>query len=275
MNTHNFIFLGGLHRSGTSILSRCLSDHPDVSAFRDTGVSEDEGMLLQSVYPPGYFHGGPGRFGFHPDAHITEASPLASAANASRLFEQWSPYWDLDRRYLLEKSPPNLIRARFLQALFPRSRFVIIVRHPVAVAYATRKWSRTTLRSLLEHWFRCHDLLLSDAEFVEHLLVLKYETFIAEPAAHLKRIGDFLGLAELHSDRTVRTGINDAYFQRWYRLARWPLLGRYHRALCREFEDRAAAFGYSLERPDEVGPLPTSIRQRTTLSGRDSRSCTP
>ena len=31
----------------------------------------------------------------------------------------WSPYFDLDKRILVEKSPPNLLRFRFLQAAFP------------------------------------------------------------------------------------------------------------------------------------------------------------
>jgi hypothetical protein len=44
------VFIGGLHRSGTSIVHRCLSDHPDVSGFQSTGVWEDEGQHLQSVY---------------------------------------------------------------------------------------------------------------------------------------------------------------------------------------------------------------------------------
>ena len=35
---------------------------------------------------------------------------------------------------LVEKSPPNIVRMRYLQALFPRASFVMILRHPVVVA---------------------------------------------------------------------------------------------------------------------------------------------
>ena len=78
------LFVGGLHRSGTSLVHRCLTRHPEVSGFSGTGVPEDEGQHLQTVYPPAYAHGGPGRFGFDPDAHLTESSPLWTRKTVSR-----------------------------------------------------------------------------------------------------------------------------------------------------------------------------------------------
>ena len=79
-----FVFIGGLHRSGTSILHRLLCEHPDTSGFEDTGVPEDEGQHLQSVFEPAYIHGGPGEFAFHAEAHLTEKSSLVSAAHSAR-----------------------------------------------------------------------------------------------------------------------------------------------------------------------------------------------
>ena len=55
-----FLFLGGLHKSGTSVLHRLLRAHPETSGFSNTGVPQDEGQLIQSVYPPAWMHGGPG-----------------------------------------------------------------------------------------------------------------------------------------------------------------------------------------------------------------------
>src|SRR4051812_31203825 len=52
------VFVGGLHRSGTSLVHRCLADHPRASGFRNTGVWEDEGQHLQTVYRPAGSHGG-------------------------------------------------------------------------------------------------------------------------------------------------------------------------------------------------------------------------
>src|SRR5690348_9288269 len=88
-----FVFLAGLHRSGTTLLARLLAAHPEVSGFSGTGVPADEGQLLQSVYPAAKEYGGPGRFGFAPESHLTEASPLASEENATKLLDEWSPHW--------------------------------------------------------------------------------------------------------------------------------------------------------------------------------------
>src|SRR5271170_7939594 len=109
VNDHTFIFVTGLHRSGTSPLHRCLSAHPSVSGFANTGIFEDEGQHLQTILPNGLEFGGPGRFGFHPDAHMTESHPLATPRTGERVFEQWKNHWDLSKPYLVEKSPPTLL----------------------------------------------------------------------------------------------------------------------------------------------------------------------
>src|SRR2546423_1736557 len=129
--SHTLVFIAGLHRSGTSQLNETLATHPEASGFRNTGVPHDEGQHLQSVYPTARSHGGPGKFAFDPAAHLIESSPLANEESALRLFGQWAQHWQADRRVLLEKSPPNLIRTRFLQQLFPGAHFIVVVRHPL------------------------------------------------------------------------------------------------------------------------------------------------
>ncbi len=79
-----FVFVAGLHRSGTSLLFQCLRDHPQISGFENTGVPEDEGQHLQSVYQPAHKFGRPGTFGFNPDSYLTESSPLVTEENRER-----------------------------------------------------------------------------------------------------------------------------------------------------------------------------------------------
>ena len=112
-----FIFLGGLHRSGTSLLHEIIRNHPSVTGISNTDVFEDEGQHLQSVFFPGIAFGGPGKFAFNKKAYMNENNGLVSNANSERIFSDWSQYLDLSAEYIIEKSPPNLIRTRFLQAL--------------------------------------------------------------------------------------------------------------------------------------------------------------
>ncbi len=259
---HTFVFVGGLHRSGTTLLARCLAEHPLVAGFSGTSAREDEGQHLQTVYRAGRSHGGPGRFGFDPAAHLTEASALVSAESRRLLLEQWGPYWDMSRPVLVEKSPPNMIRTRFLQALFPGSRMIVLVRHPVAVAGATREfgrsrrlWRRMTYSSLIEHWLHCHELLLEDAARVEHLHVMRYEEFVASPDDRLAEVFRFVGVEPRPSGLEVKRDINEAYFRRWTIACRSPGTGADIADAVERLEERVSRFGYSLRQPVLLTPL--------------------
>ena len=247
-----FVFIAGLHRSGTSVLFKSLKEHPAVSGFDATGVMEDEGQLLQNVYPPARAYGGPGKFGFHPDAHLTETSPLATVANANALFRQWAPLWDLTKPVLIEKSPPNLIRTRFLQALYPNSFFIVILRHPIAVSYATQKWSGTQLHSLLRHWIVCHRIFEADRPFLRRVLTLKYEHFVSDPSGVLARILRILGLPCGATSTPVHSGVNNTYLARWRDRQGKPLKRAYLTGLELMYEASVRHFGYSLNDPEFV-----------------------
>jgi hypothetical protein len=248
---HKFIFVCGLHRSGTSPLFRILRDHPQVSGFANTGVPEDEGQHLQTVFPSALKYGGPGHFGFSPEVRLTEESELITAENRARLWTEWSKYWDLGRPYLLEKSPPNLLRTRFLQAIFPNSYFIVVTRHPIAVSLATRKWARSSLSSLIEHWLHCHALFERDRPFLRKALVVKYEDLIESTEVEFSRISEFLGLAPSSCAGLNRDG-NERYVTVWRNLAETKAWNKVYFRIVAQYESQVQRFGYSLK---SVGKL--------------------
>jgi hypothetical protein len=253
MEGHQLVFLAGLHRSGTTLLARLLAAHPQVSGFSGSGAPADEGQHLQSVYPSDHEHGRPGRFGFAPEMHLTESSPLVSEQSAATLFEEWSPHWDLSRPLLLEKSPPNLLKTRFLQALFPNSAFVVLVRHPIPVSLATARWRRTRrYHRLLEHWLRCHALFEADRGRLERVYVTQYEQLVREPEAVLQGIFEFLELEPIAPNEPVEQGANEGYFAQWQELKRDPRMRAYLDLASLWYERRVRRYGYSLLFPERA-----------------------
>jgi hypothetical protein len=251
------VFLGGLHRSGTSLLFGLLRDQPQISGFRDTGVPEDEGQHLQRVYPTAKAFGGEGRFGFAAGAHMVEAEPETARVEGTALFEQWSPHWDLDQPVLVEKSPPNLIRMRYLQAVFPTARFVVIVRHPVVVALATRKWSGASIRTMTRNWLAAHDELTDQAPHVRHLSIVRYEDLVREPEATLRGVFTAIGVQPIDVDADVVDTT-----ERYLASRRWR-----ERVQLLDLDRRFRPWGYTLS--GVIDPTLDFLRHQTGV--RESR----
>lgn len=259
------VFVGGLHRSGTTPLTRAITEHGRISGLSATGVKEDEGQHLQDVYPAARVFGGAGRFALDPRSHLAEDSPLVTTDAADRLWAAWEPYWALERPLLVEKSPPNLVMGRFLQKVFPGSAFVVVMRHPVSVALATAKWRRlvsknaqnaTSVDVMIQNWVRAHETFTADRPHLGRVAVLRYEELVREPAVELARVQELLGLTDPIPHTSLRASHSSDYEQRWDAMAtsRWD---RRRRArLVEKYSEAVAAFGYQMDDLSTVGPSP-------------------
>ena len=239
------VFIGGLHRSGTSILHRVISSSEAVSGFSNTGVPEDEGQHLQTVFKAANKFGGPGKFAFNTDAGLDENSPLVSTANRDKLITEWTPLWDAEKPVWVEKSPPNLIRTRFFQALFPDALFITLFRHPLAVALATQKWSKTSVHELLKHWIKAHQIYLQDKPHLNHVLEFSYEHMTQQPEAIIKALEAFVDIKIDYHGSFIN--MNGKYLDKWRTLKSWQWLRKREQEKCiRDYEEQLNEFGYSL-----------------------------
>lgn len=245
-NNNKYVFLIGLHRSGTSILHECIKQHPSISGFTDTGANKDEGQFLQDVFPIAQKYGGPGKFAFKPEMHYTENSPLITAENKEKLLASWNVYWDTNKSIFIEKSPPNILKTRLLQEMFPNSYFILITRHPVATSYATKKWSKTSIISLLRHWIKAHRIFEKDKIHLKNLYTLKYELFVQNPDYYLNEIFDFIGVHNLTNNLDVKKNINNHYFSRWEKHLKNPMRKYLLKSQYNSIEKEINKFGYSL-----------------------------
>jgi len=271
-NNYKYVFVCGLHRSGTSMLGRNIARLENCTGFKNTGADMDEGQLLQDVYTIDTEFGGAGRFGFEPSTHRTETSELLTPENIARLRASWHAYWDKSKRICVEKTPGNLLMTRFLQAAFPNSYFIVVKRHPVPVSIASQRWkiNITSLHSLFEHWLHCHKLFEQDKKYLKRLYELSYEDYIADPARYHAEIAAFIGTRLPEPPKEEKfyyvtqwrnpTGLrvpeqamenvtgahNQKYFDRWTKLLTDSSFRGYYRYIARKYEPRFTPYGYSL-----------------------------
>lgn len=232
------VFICGLHRSGTSALHDILRAHPEVTGFTESGAPRDEGQHLQTVMETDAALGGPGMFAFNPRARLTEADMPRYATQLPTLRAEWSAKWD--RRALrVEKSPPNIVRSRFLQEVAADARFVFIVRHPMAVALATVKWMKSnSVEEAFRHWFAAHHVMLEDARKLRRSVCVRYEDLATDLEGSLARVWPVMNAAPVAVDAAAFQDHNAGYFSK---ARRFELTSADRRLL--------AHFGYRLDPP--------------------------
>ncbi len=266
--TDRLVFVGGLHRSGTTPLADLLAEHEQISGLRGTTVKMDEGQHLQDVYPR--THSGMGRFALEPGAHLTEDSELVSPENAQRLLTAWAPYWDLSSPLLLEKTPRNLIMGRFLQGLFPGSALIVVIRHPIVVSLAMEKWNplisrkgrlHVSLSTQLKNWTTAHRQLIDDMAHHSRVLVVRYEDILADTPSYLEKVRQFLDLdvpfQASQLDRSRSKGYETAWALRQQSKAPWvqePI-----RRAKNAYAAEIGRFGYDFSDLSALAPWDSSI----------------
>ncbi len=243
-------FIGGLHRSGTSLLTRCLAAHPDASSFGLTSVWEDEGQHLQDVLLPARALGGPGRFAHHAAAVGPKVSAVVADGLRARLLSTWGPLWDGASPVRLSKSPPNLLRGPLLQQIFPGSVLLVMRRHPIAVALATQQMSRRHRRldliDLIDHWLIAHEAFEQQRAGLGSVVVIEHSDLVSRPSPTLAAAFSALHLEPVFPpERIVDTDAK--YRDQWRsltssRFRKSGLLGALDAR-----ESRSRSLGYSLE----------------------------
>ena len=149
--------------------------------------------------------------------HATSAFPLAWQMGISRLWTErlelfrWTEsddpkpalrakydwtYYLSPNRYLMEKSPPDTIRSRWLQKNFAPARFLGAVRHPYAVCEGIRRREDCSIERAARHWNTANEIMLDDSCQLEYFKVVRYEDICTRPQEILEEIRQFLELDE-------------------------------------------------------------------------------
>lgn len=157
------------------------------------------------------------------------------------------------------KSPPHTARIRVLLEMFPKAKFVHIVRNPYSIFPSTvNLWKRLyqdqglqvpTYAGLEDHVYETFNRmyeafnrdrpLLGPGQFCE----VRYEELVANPIEQMRRVYDELGLDSFDS---VRPGI-EAYFagQKDYKRNRFQMTPEMRAEITRRWDKFFKQYGYA------------------------------
>lgn len=165
-----------------------LARHPEV------GYMPTEGQFLtdQLVLPRAV--GLPRLWAIKPELFCLDENG-GEDIDVERLKRQWGAHYNDPRRpVLLEKSPTNAGRSRWLQEHFEDAHFIGIVRNGYAVAEGIRRKAGHLIALAARQWARSNEIMLRDFDFLERKRLISYENLTETPGNVLEELYEFLGL---------------------------------------------------------------------------------
>lgn len=141
------IFIVGMGRSGTTLLGKILSLHPEVGFLNEPKALWHVAVGSEDVV--GSYHRGPARYRLEAiDAGERERRRLERLLGA---YLRWT-----GRRRVVDKNPEVVYRMRFVRTIFPDARFVFPVRDGWSVSRSVERWSHLharTVRGEVHDWW--------------------------------------------------------------------------------------------------------------------------
>lgn len=188
-----WVFLVGCYNSGTTLLAEMLGQHPSISAL------PTEGHFITDQFVKDYDIGLPRMWVERED--LFRLNEDDEGPDALRVKKEWAMRLDLKKPVLLEKSPPNSAKMRWLQKHFENAHFIGIMRNGYAVAEGiTRKADPKHLinswpiEMSAYQWKRSNEVMQQDAEHLKKVMWVRYEDLADDTVGALNRITDFIGI---------------------------------------------------------------------------------
>ena len=129
-----------------------------------------------------------------------------------RIKKEWAMRLSTKAPIILEKTPTNSARTRWLQKHFDNAHFIGLIRDPYAVAEGIRRKARPVHRPegwsitmTARQWLRSNQMLREDAEALRRFIWIRYEDLTADPTETLNSILEFLDLTRDTLDVTGKS----------------------------------------------------------------------
>jgi hypothetical protein len=190
-----WLFLVGCYNSGTTLLAEILGQHRSISAL------PTEGHFITDQFVKDFDIGLPRMWVERED--LFRLNENDEGPDVIRIKKEWAMRLDCSKPVLLEKSPPNSAKVRWIQKHFENAHFVGIIRNGYAVAEGiSRKGDPRHIDSgwpidmSARQWARSNELLLEDSKALKKFMWISYEELTEDTGRVLNDICRFVGVAE-------------------------------------------------------------------------------
>ncbi len=189
------IFIGGLYRSGTTLMRELLDSHPHIACGPESHLSSHNQLQriytdLRTIWPTILST----HYEFDPHMVDQVMAGLMHSTFMPYCQKQGKPRW-------AEKTPGNICVIDTLFALFPAAQFIHMIRDPRDAFCSVREraakdkpgWATWTPKQVAAQWCRRINFGLAWREQPDRYREVRYEELVTQPEATLRSLFTFLG----------------------------------------------------------------------------------
>ncbi len=174
--SHSFLFILSPPHCGSTLLTEILLLSKEVSGNNPVGTKE--GQQLPELRKRMFHEKNRWDPSHEMDWHFIK--------------KVWKKHWDVTKPVLLEKSPPNLVRALEIEKHFRPAYFIILVRNPYAHCESMMRRNGVSATEAARVAIDCLEHQQRNCHSLKRVLVLSYEDLTTNPVKTIKQIQAFL-----------------------------------------------------------------------------------
>lgn len=104
----------------------------------------------------------------------------------------WNKYWDRSKHILLEKSPPNICRAKNINEVFNNAKYICLIRNPYAQIQSNIRRYNSNIIVATKKYLNYLKFQKDNIENLENILIITYEELTNSPLKTKDKIRIFL-----------------------------------------------------------------------------------
>ena len=173
--SHKYLFLLCPPYCGSTLLSEMLATSKAVSGSNVMGYLEGQNLpTTRNIM-------------FQPDRWDPEL-----AYNWDHISKEWHKYWDQSKPILMDKSPPNLLRAKAISQQFAPAYFVIFYRNPYAHCESLIRRNNDLPEEAAKFAILCLQYQKRNLEILGNFCAISYENFTEDPGQAIVQLKQLL-----------------------------------------------------------------------------------